>query len=137
MTIHLGCLDGEAFSRGIAFRAVGAGFPLPPLLLEIVVETVEHLGATRDAIDVILGRHADPLDQRPDASDLCSAEFVILQVDVVDDVRDGAQRGVFRHAALQQHFECALVALVGELGLEHVEAQLAETPGDIPCRRRT
>jgi hypothetical protein len=25
MTVHLGCLDGEAFSRGIAFRAGGYG----------------------------------------------------------------------------------------------------------------
>jgi hypothetical protein len=28
MTVHLGCLDGEAFSPGIAFRAGGfRGFP--------------------------------------------------------------------------------------------------------------
>src|SRR3954447_3889062 len=96
---------------------------LPPLLLEIFVEVVEHLGATRDAIRVILGRHADPFDQRPDAGDLRPAEFVVLQVDVVDDFRDGAQRRVFWHAALQQHLERALVALMRELGLEHVETQ--------------
>jgi hypothetical protein len=29
MTVHLGCLDGEAFSPGIAFRAGGFGaFPI-------------------------------------------------------------------------------------------------------------
>src|SRR3954471_22607896 len=111
MTIHL------------AGSCAGRQSLLPPLLLEIFVKVVEHLGATRDAIRVILGRYADPFDQCPDASDLRPAEFVILQVDVVDDFRDGAQRGVFWRAALHQHLERALVALVGELGLEHVEAQ--------------
>src|SRR3954467_3559791 len=111
MTIHL------------AGSCAGRQSLLPPLLLEIFVEVVEHLGATRDATRVILGRHADPFDQRPDAGDLRPAEFVVLQVDVVDDLRDGAQRGILQCAALEQHLERALVALVGELGLEHVEAQ--------------
>ena len=57
--------------------------------------------------------------------DLGAAELVVLQVDVVDDFRDGAKRGIFQCAALEQHFERALVALVRELGLEHVEAQFA------------
>src|SRR3954469_18947694 len=120
-------IEGRFCSMAIHLAGSCAGRQslLPPLLLEIFVKVVEHLGATRDAIRVILGRYADPFDQCPDASDLRPAEFVILQVDVVDDFRDGAQRGVFWRAALQQHFECAFVALVGELGLEHVETQLA------------
>src|SRR3954469_15824720 len=109
----------------LAGSCAGRQSLLPPLLFEIFVKVVEHLGATRDAIRVILGRNADPFDQCPDASDLRPAEFVVLQVDVVDDLRDGAQRGVFWHAVLPQHFKGAFVALVGELGFEHVEAQLA------------
>src|SRR3954453_915616 len=114
-------IEGRTCSMAIHLAGWCAGRQslLPPLLLEIFVEVVEHLGATRDATRVILGRHADPFDQRPDAGDLRPAEFFVLQVDVVDDLRDGAQRGILQCAALEQHLERALVALVGELGLEH------------------
>ena len=43
----------------------------------------------------------------------------------MDDFRDGAQRRVLQRTPLHQHLERAFVALVRELGLEHVEAQLA------------
>src|SRR5262245_2664277 len=108
-------------------------------LLEIFVEVVEHLGAARDAFRVVLGRDADALDQRPDARDLGTAELVVLEVDVVDDLADGAQRRVLERAALEQHLERALVALVRELGLVHVETQLAVgraislAPHDLPA----
>ena len=71
---------------------------------------------------VILRRDADTFDQRPDAGHFGAAELVVLQVDVVDDLSNGAQRGVVERGALEQHLECAFVALVGEFGLEHVEA---------------
>src|SRR5262245_43101920 len=85
-------------------------FLLSPPFLEILVEIVEHLGAARDAFRIVLGRDADAFDQRPNARDLGAAELVVLEADVVDDLADGAQRGVLERAALQQHLERALVA---------------------------
>src|SRR5439155_6491796 len=99
--------------------------PLPALFLEIFVEVVEDLGAARNPLRIFLGRDTDAFDQRPDAGDFGAAELAVLEIDVMDDFRDGAQRRVFQRASLQQHFERAFVALVRELGLEHVEAQLA------------
>src|SRR5262249_18583230 len=98
---------------------------LSTFLPEIFVEVVEDLAAARNPFRVVLGRDADPFDQRPDARDFGAAELTVLEIDVMDDLRDGAQRRVLQRATLQQHFESAFVALVGELGFEHVEAQLA------------
>src|SRR5262245_8506387 len=98
---------------------------LSAFLPEILVQVVEDLGAARNPLRVVLGRDADAFDQRPDAGDFGAAELVILEIDVMDDFRDSAQRRVLQRAPLQQYFERAFVALVRELGLEHVEAQLA------------
>src|SRR5262245_35505206 len=92
---------------------------------EVLVEVIEDLGAARNPFRVVLGRDADAFQQRPDAGDFGATELAVLEIDVMDDLRDGAQRRVLQRAPLQQHFERAFVALVGELGLEHVEAQLA------------
>src|SRR5262249_4045125 len=99
--------------------------PLSPLALEIFVQVIEDLGAARNALRIVLGRDADAFDQRPDAGDFGAAELAVLEIDVMDDFRDGAQRRVLQRAPLHQHFERAFVAVVGDLGLEHVEAQLA------------
>src|SRR4029453_5024657 len=82
-------------------------------------------GAARNPFRVVLGREADAFQQRPNARDFGAAELAVLEIDVMDDLGDGAQRRVLQRAALQQHLERAFVALVSELGLEHVEAQLA------------
>src|SRR5262249_40546463 len=118
---------GLAWSwAGIAISAMSNLFwRRRPLAAEIFVEIVEDLAAARDPLRVILGGDADALDQRPDARDFGAAELAVLQVDVVNDLADGAQRRVLELAALEEHLERALVALMGELGLEHVEAQFA------------
>src|SRR3954465_8348354 len=87
---------------------------LSAFLLEIVVEAVEDLGASRNPFQVILGRDAYALDQRSNPCDLGAAELVILEVDIVDDLRDGAKCRVFQRAAIEQDFERALVAFVRE-----------------------
>src|SRR5215510_9259574 len=102
-----------------------AAIALSALAFEIFVQVVEDLAAARNALRIVLGRDADAFDQRPDAGDFGAAELAVLEIDVMDDFRDGAQRRVLQRAPLQQHFERAFVALVRELGLEHVEAQLA------------
>jgi len=43
----------------------------------------------------------------------------------MDQLGDGRECGVAQAEALQHYLEAAAVALVGELGLEHVEAQLS------------
>src|SRR5262245_17068449 len=98
---------------------------LSAFLPEILVEVVEDLGTARNAFRIVLGRDADAFDQRPDAGDFGAAELAVLEIDVMDDFRDGAQRRVLQRAPLHQHLERAFVALVRELGLEPVEAQLA------------
>src|SRR5262249_6141928 len=110
---------GEFSSRG----SFGRGF-LSAFLPEVLVEVVEDLRAPRNPFRVVLGRDAEAIDQSY-AGDFGAAELAGLEIDVMDDLRDGAQGWVLQRAALQQHLERAFVALVGELGLEHVEAQLA------------
>mgnify|MGYP003344358249 CR=1 FL=1 len=56
---------------------------------------------------------------------LGATEFVVLEVDVVDDLADRGQGGVGKAGMRHQHLEGAAVADMGELAFEHVEAQLA------------
>src|SRR5262249_19350418 len=98
---------------------------LSALLPEILVEVIEHFGPTRDPLRVILGRRADTLHKRSNPCDFSSPEFAVLEIDIVDDLGDGAQRCVLEAAAIEQHLEGALVALVREFRLEHVETQFA------------
>src|SRR5262245_3649916 len=98
---------------------------LLPLLPEHFVEIVEHFGAACDALQVIRRRKRNAVDQCPDANGFIAAEFVVLEVDVVNDLRNGAERRILARDAIEQHLEGALVALVREFRLEHVEAQLA------------
>src|SRR5262245_39693354 len=51
-------------------------------------------------------------------------ELAVLEIDVVHDLGDLAEREIPRNEALDEHFERAAVALVGELAARHVEAQL-------------
>src|SRR5262249_60603364 len=53
-----------------------------------------------------------------------SPELAVLEIDLVDDLANGAKRCVLEAASLDQDLEGALVALVREFRLEHVEAQL-------------
>ena len=74
-----------------------------------------------EALFVVAGRGADAGDQGPDPLGLGAGELAVLEVDVVHDLGDRAERGLAQARALEQHLEGAAVALVGELGLEHVE----------------
>src|SRR6478736_6710102 len=97
----------------------------PALFLEVFIEVVEHLGAALDPFRIVLGRNADALDQRLDAGHLGTTELTVLEIDVMHDLADRPQCAVLRSGTIEQHLERALVALVGEFRLEHVEAQLA------------
>ena len=56
---------------------------------------------------------------------LVAAELAVAQIEVVDDLADGGERRVVESHPLDEHLERAAVADVRELGLEHVEPQLA------------
>src|SRR5215813_821686 len=108
-------------SRGGSFERAGSS----AFLAEILVEVVEHFGPARDPLRVILGRRADTLHKRSDACDFGSPELAVLEIDIVDDLADSAKRCILEAASLEQDLERALVALVREFRLEHVESQLA------------
>ena len=67
---------------------------LAALLPEELVEIVERLTAALDPSRILLCGRADAIDQRPDAGDLRAAELVILEVDIVNDLANRAQRVV-------------------------------------------
>src|SRR6266545_607580 len=89
------------------------------------VQVVEERGAALEPRLVIRVGRGHPGDDLADAGRLLPAVLRVLHVHVVDDLRDGAERRLIEPEALDQHLERAEVALVGELRLEHVEAQLA------------
>src|SRR5207237_7595885 len=70
-------------------------------------------------------RHGDAVDQVLETGVIRPAVPLVLQIDVVDDLGDGPQRRVGDLEAREQHLERAELALVRELAVEHVEAQLA------------
>jgi hypothetical protein len=69
----------------------------------------------------------DAGDQAAHARNLFAAVLVVLEIDVVDDLCDRAKRRIGQARMVDQDLEGAAVALVRELALEHVEAQLARS----------
>src|SRR5688572_13510816 len=78
---------------------------------------------------VLAMQERDPGDLCSDALGFGPAELGVPQIDVVNDVRDGAKPWLFEIEALAQNLERAAVALVRKFGLEHVEPQLARFRG--------
>src|SRR4051812_20661382 len=121
--------DGSVRAETVAATAVSAiKISSAALLAEGLVEVIEHGAAARDPLVVLAIGRADPGNQGANAGRLLAPELLILEVDVVHDLADGAQRRVAEAGAAQQDLERAAVALVRELGFEHVEAQLAGLP---------
>src|ERR1700730_12560400 len=96
------------------------------LLAEVFVEIVEDRSAASEPFLVAPVRHRDASDQSLDAGGFVPSELAVLQVYVVDDFGDRLERWLGQAGVAEQHLEAAAVALMGEFGLEHVEAQLAE-----------
>jgi len=70
-------------------------------------------------------------DQPLHAGSFRPPEFRLLAVDVVHDFRDDAERAIGEAEARDEGLEGAGVPLVGVVGLEHVEAELAR-PRPVP-----
>src|SRR5438876_12158888 len=94
------------------------------LSTEVLVQIVEHGGPALQPGLVIPMPHGDTRDQSVDAGSLGTIELRILQIDVVHDLRDREEAAVVETQAQHEDLEGAEVALVRELGLEHVEAKL-------------
>src|SRR5215210_8767667 len=112
--------DGSVRAKTVAAAAVSAiSSSSAALLAEGLVEVVQHGTAARDPLVVLAIRRADPGNQGANAGCLLAPELLVLEVDVVHDLADGAQRRVIEAGAAQQDLECAAVALVRELGSVH------------------
>src|SRR5260221_11923981 len=97
-------------------------------------QVVEDCGPSLQTLVVVLVVRADPGDQRVDARCFGALEFAVLQIDVVNDLRDRPQPTNVGHQASDQNLECAAIAFVRELGVEHVKSDLALF-GPITARR--
>ena len=80
------------------------------------MEIVEDSRATSETLIVIARIGADAIDKRLDTRRFLASEFVVLEIDVVDDFRDRRQRRIVQTCAREQHFKAAAVAFVRELG---------------------
>src|SRR6266508_3307186 len=94
------------------------------LSLEVRIEIVERGGGAIDALGIVRMGERNAFDQSSDAVCFRPAETLFLQIDVVHDLGDRAQRAIAPADMIEKHLERAAVPLVRELGLEHVEADL-------------
>src|SRR5262245_8943768 len=93
------------------------------LSLQARVQRVEECGAFGQAAAVVGMASGDALNHRGDAGRFRPLVAIVLEIEVVDDLRDRLERGVARvRRRAQQHLEGAELTLVRELALEHVEA---------------
>src|SRR5919198_773102 len=97
----------------------------PSLPAEVLVQVVEHGGPALEPGLVIAMPHGDTRDQSVDASRLGTIKLRVLQIDVVHDLRNRHEGAIVETQPRHENLEGAEVALVRELGLEHVESELA------------
>src|SRR5260370_32405877 len=94
---------------------------LPKRLIELVEEDAAAIEAR-----VVAGVCENQADQKLlDAGGLGPVELRILQVDVVNDLRDLREGAVCRPDPGEQRLEGTPIALVREIASDHVESQLA------------
>src|SRR5689334_7257004 len=68
---------------------------------------------------------AESRDRAANARRFVAPEFVVAQIDVVNDFADRAESGVLDTHSLEQNLERAAVAVIREFGVVHVEAKLS------------
>jgi hypothetical protein len=69
--------------------------------LKILVQVIEHGRAARQACLVIFMSHRNPGNQPFDTGRFLSPEFRILEIDVMDNLRDRGKRGIVEPYALE------------------------------------
>src|SRR5271166_4926592 len=103
----------------------GAAEAASPLALspKQFIEVVQDGGAALQAPLVLLVGGCDALDDAGDTARFHARELRVLEVDVMDDFADRGERRVRQTRTGGQYLERAVVALMGELALIHVEAE--------------
>src|SRR5438552_14568734 len=113
-------------ARNVAARDVLVTPPdmthLLALLLVVNINVLQNCCGAREAIAVVVMRHGDAGDHHGHPRHFRAIEFRLFQIDVVNDLGDGAHGRIVDAQALDQHLERAAVALVREFGIERVEA---------------
>src|SRR5262249_8267640 len=94
-------------------------------LAEIGVEIIEESTSPLDPCEVILVGNADARDQLSNACGLFPADFGVFEIDVMNNLGDGPECWVVKPRRHHENFECAPVAHMGELRIEHIEPQLS------------
>src|SRR5260221_1986364 len=78
-----------------------------------------------EASFVVTVNGAEPDDGGSDTCSLWTTELRLLQIDVVNDLRNRADPWLADGEPFHEHLERAVVAFVRVLRLEHIEAELA------------
>jgi hypothetical protein len=100
---------------------------------EVLKELVKQRGTVLDPQSIVRVYQGQAGEHGGQASGLGSPKFLVFQVEVVNELCDGAQAGHLEREASAEHLEGALVPLVGVFGRKHVEAQLSSL-GDVTFR---
>src|SRR5437867_4187761 len=96
----------------------------PSLSAEVLVQVVEHGGPTLQPGLIIPMAHGDARDQPVDAKRLGAVELRVLEVNVMHDLRNRHEGAVVEAEARHEDLKGAEVAVVRELRIKHVEAEL-------------
>src|SRR5438105_3772129 len=89
--------------------------------LEVIEEREAHLEPR--LVGPVLG--AEPRDCCRHTGGLRPSELRVFQIDVVNDLRERADARLPDRETLHEHLEGAVVSLVREFRVEHVEANLS------------
>src|SRR3546814_1925119 len=92
---------------------------------EIGVERVERVAAARDPFEIVLARRADAIEHCAQSGCLGPVELAVGNVELVDQLADRGQCRIIEAGAQHQRLEAAAILLMGELGIGHVEPELA------------
>src|SRR3546814_5825784 len=92
---------------------------------KISVEMVEGGGGARDPVEIVNARRADAIEDGAQAGGLGPVELAVGNVELVDQLADRGQCRIIEAGAQHQRLEAAAILLMGELGIGHVEPELA------------
>src|SRR5688572_6918164 len=94
-------------------------------LFEVLVEVIQYDRCPFDSSKTILVPGTDRVDDESQARCFGMRESRLLQIDIVDDFTQPAQSSIRDSHSFRQNFKCAQIALMSELGVEHVESEFS------------
>src|SRR5437870_6816471 len=93
-------------------------------LLVIDIQILQNCCSSPDATLIVAMSHSDAGHHHRDSRGFRPIELRLFQIDVMDNFSDRAKCGIVQAHAIDQDFERAAIALMCELGVEHIEAHL-------------